>query len=80
MQQHLFASLLAAAVDGTCVQSMQERHKVVISADGLMPSTSASYASDEQAHKYARRATPLKRTLQRLFPSMFAPGLPVTNR
>jgi len=62
-------------------QSLQqpERHKVVVSTDGLMPSTSASYA-DEQDHKYARRAHPLKRTLQRLFPNMFAPGLPVTNR
>lgn len=61
-------------------QSMQpERHKVVVSTDGLMPSTSASYA-DEQDHKYARRAHPLKRTLQRLFPNMFSPGLPITNR
>jgi hypothetical protein len=61
-------------------QSVQpERHKVVVSTDGLMPSTSASYA-DEEGHKYARRAHPLRRTLQRLFPNMFAPGLPVTNR
>jgi hypothetical protein len=61
-------------------QSMQpERHKVVVSTDGLMPSTSASYA-DEEDHKYTRRAHPLKRTLQRLFPNMFSPGLPITNR
>lgn len=57
-----------------------ERHKVVVSTDGLMPSTSASYAADEEDYKYARRAHPLKRTLQRLFPNMFAPGLPVTSR
>ncbi|KAF6248312.1 hypothetical protein COO60DRAFT_1707122 [Scenedesmus sp. NREL 46B-D3] len=58
----------------------QERHKVVVSADGMLPTQSASYAADEQDHKYARRAHPLKRTLQRLFPGMFAPGLPVTAR
>lgn len=56
-----------------------DRHRVVVSTDGLMPSTSASYA-DEEDYKYARRAHPLKRTLQRLFPNMFAPGLPVTSR
>lgn len=56
-----------------------DRHRVVVSTDGLMPSTSASYA-DEEDYKYARRAHPLKRTLQRLFPDMFAPGLPVTSR
>lgn len=62
-------------------QSLQqpERHKVVVSTDGLMPSTSASFA-DEEDYKYARRAHPLKRTLQRLFPNLFAPGLPVTSR
>jgi hypothetical protein len=56
-----------------------DRHRVVVSTDGLMPSTSASYA-DEEDYKYARRAHPLKRTLQRLFPNMFAPGLPITSR
>lgn len=56
----------------------QERHKGVVSADGRMPSQSLSY--DEEESKYARRAHPLKRTLQRLFPNLFAPGLPVTTR
>eukprot|EP00882_Tetradesmus_deserticola_P008268 GHRQ01008718.1.p1 GENE.GHRQ01008718.1~~GHRQ01008718.1.p1 ORF type:complete len:320 (+),score=112.78 GHRQ01008718.1:201-1160(+) len=58
----------------------QDRHKVVVSADGMQPTQSASYAADEEDRKYARRAHPLKRTLQRLFPGMFAPGLPVTVR
>jgi hypothetical protein len=58
----------------------QDRHKIVVSADGMLPARSASYAADEEDHKYARRAHPLKRTLQRLFPGMFAPGLPVTAR
>jgi hypothetical protein len=58
----------------------QDRHKIVVSADGMMPARSGSYAADEEDFKYARRAHPLKRTLQRLFPSMFAPGLPVTAR
>jgi hypothetical protein len=55
---------------------------VVVSTDGLMPSNSAGNSAyhDEADHKYARRAHPLRRTLQRLFPNMFAPGLPVTNR
>lgn len=58
----------------------QDRHKIVVSADGMLPARSGSYAVDEEDFKYARRAHPLKRTLQRLFPGMFAPGLPVTAR
>lgn len=64
-----------------CAQSLaQDRHRVVVSSDGLQSAMSASYATDEEAHKYARRAHPLKRTLQRIFPNLFAPGLPVTSR
>ena len=58
-----------------------ERHKVVI-ADGMAPSTSGtSYlGGEDDERKYIRRAHPLKRSLQRLFPGLFAPGLPVTMR
>eukprot|EP00877_Chromochloris_zofingiensis_P012571 jgi/Chrzof1/7568/Cz02g28210.t1 len=53
-----------------------ERHKSVI-ADGAGPST--SYV-DETDQKYVKRAHPLKRSLQRLFPALFAAGLPVSMK
>jgi hypothetical protein len=59
-----------------------ERHKVVIT-DGMEASTSGSSymgGQDDDEQKYTRRAHPLKRSLQRLFPGLFAPGLPVTTR
>eukprot|EP00775_Hariotina_reticulata_P011609 gene11609-11753_t len=61
-------------------QSMQERHKVAISADGLHSSGSLGYGADDDDNKYVRRAHPVRRWLQRILPNMFAPGLPVTNR
>jgi hypothetical protein len=80
-QRQLQYGAAAAAAASLCLQSIgQDRHKIVVSADGMLPARSASYAADEEDHKYARRAHPLKRTLQRLFPGMFAPGLPVTAR
>lgn len=37
-------------------------------------------ATDDDEDKYTRRAPPLRRLLQRLLPSVFAPALPVVNR
>jgi hypothetical protein len=35
---------------------------------------------DEGDEKYIKRNTAMKRSLQKFFPSMFQPGLPVTSR
>lgn len=50
-----------------------DKHKVVV-ADGGSP---VSAADDK---KYAKRPPPWKRQLQRLFPSLFAPGLPISTK
>uniref|UniRef100_A0A7S0RDR4 Uncharacterized protein n=1 Tax=Chlamydomonas leiostraca TaxID=1034604 RepID=A0A7S0RDR4_9CHLO len=52
-----------------------DRHKLVVASD---TTTSARDTDDEG--KYARRTHPLKRMLQRLLPSLFAPALPVTTK
>jgi hypothetical protein len=52
------------------------KHKVA-AADGA-GSSGPSGPDDEQ--KYARRIHPLRRTLQRLLPSLFPPSLPVTMK
>lgn len=48
--------------------------------EGGSGSSAAGRDDDEQRAKYIKRANPLKRTLQRLFPAWFAPTLPVTTR
>jgi hypothetical protein len=49
-------------------------------ASGALATSTLQSLADEAAHKYVKRANPLRRALQRLLPSLFAPGLPVTMR
>lgn len=50
------------------------RHKVGVADGG---SSSVKMVDDK---KYAKRPPAWKRTLQRMFPSLFQPGLPITNK
>lgn len=60
--------------DLTTPQSMKSgSHKVVLAGGA-----SATEADDQG--KYRARAHPLKRALQKLLPSLFAPTLPVTAK
>ncbi len=36
--------------------------------------------TDSAADKYARRSHPLRRALQKWFPSLFSPSLPISSR
>jgi len=51
----------------------------VVVADGG-GGTGASPRGGDDEGKYTRRASRLRRLLQRFVPSFFAPGLPVVNR
>jgi hypothetical protein len=48
--------------------------------DGLTAQASTSYEDADEDGKYVKRAHPLKRSLQMMFPSLFQPGLPVTMK
>lgn len=54
-----------------------DRTKLVVATADSMQSN-PNHKDDEG--KYARRTHPLKRMLQRLLPSLFAPSLPVTTK
>ncbi|KXZ48108.1 hypothetical protein GPECTOR_30g203 [Gonium pectorale] len=58
-------------------QLLVDSAKCTVSAVDGGP-TSSAVAPDDK--KYARRPPAWKRTLQRLFPSLFQPGLPITNK
>lgn len=57
-----------------------ERHKSSGISLGITGPVPLPPGITDEDDKYVRRAHPLKRTLQRLFPGLFAPGLPVTAR
>lgn len=48
--------------------------------DGMGGTASTSYGDEGERNKYTKRSHPLKRSLQMMFPSLFAPGLPVTMK
>jgi hypothetical protein len=65
----------------TCVLlQASERHKSSGISLGITGPVPLPPGITDEEDKYVRRAHPLKRTLQRLFPGLFAPGLPVTAR
>ncbi|GAX74044.1 hypothetical protein CEUSTIGMA_g1494.t1 [Chlamydomonas eustigma] len=55
--------------------STPDRHKVVVST-----TQSSSSSADDDEGKYRAKVHPLKRAIQKLLPTLFAPSLPVTNR
>lgn len=61
-------------------QQASERHKSSGISLGITGPVPLPPGITDEEDKYVRRAHPLKRTLQRLFPGLFAPGLPVTAR
>lgn len=56
-------------------QGSKDKHKIVV-ADGVLSPTGVD--ADDQ--KYAKRSTSAGRFLQRLLPSVFSPGLPVSAK
>lgn len=78
----------AAAPDGAAASTLSppqhpqgERHRVGVADMGhyASPQQHRDADSDSEA-KYTRRQGTLQRSLTRIFPSMFQPGLPVTTR
>lgn len=61
-----------------CLLQGGAHHLVGVADTEIRPA--AAPHDEEGDEKYVKRNTALKRSLQRVFPSLFQPGLPITNR
>lgn len=80
---------LPTGADGTAEISHQHSERQQVSPHGQSKSSGLSNAhnsshkhstQDSDDSKYTRRSHPLKRMIQKWFPSLFAPALPVSTR
>ncbi|KAK9820157.1 hypothetical protein WJX72_006776 [[Myrmecia] bisecta] len=69
----------AAGPTSPIFRTQSDRHRIASADTEITPAMTAAAHMDHD-RKYVKRSSSMRRTLQRLFPSVFPPSLPVTTR